>query len=62
MKKGPGNVYDKWNIWIRDHYPRGLFRLDMGLVYHPAHKKERCGIKNPEKYVNYFIFLNTSIK
>jgi hypothetical protein len=24
MKKGPGNVYDKWNIWIRDHYPRGL--------------------------------------
>jgi hypothetical protein len=37
MRKGPGSVYDKWNIWIRGHYPRILFRLDMGLVYYPAH-------------------------
>ena len=47
---------------IRGHYPRILFRLDMGLVYHPAHRRNDVE-KNPEKYVyNYFIFLNASIK
>jgi hypothetical protein len=39
MRKGPGSTYEKWNIWIRGHYPRDLFRLDMGLVYHPAHRR-----------------------
>jgi hypothetical protein len=46
---------------IRGHYPRILFRLDMGLVYHPAHRRNDVE-KNPEKYANYFIFLNASIK
>ena len=46
---------------IRGHYPRILFRLDMGLVYHPAHRRNDVGGKT-EKYVNYFIFLNVSIK
>ena len=47
---------------IRGHYPRILFRLDMGLVYHPAHRRNDVGEKKPEKYANYFIFLNASIK
>jgi hypothetical protein len=33
----------------------------MGLVYHPAHRRNDME-KNPEKYVNYFIILNASIK
>jgi hypothetical protein len=33
----------------------------MGLVY-PAHRRKDVGEKNPEKYVNYFIFLNASIE
>jgi hypothetical protein len=56
MRKGPGSVYDKWNIWIRGHYPRVLFRLDMGLVFHPAHKKERCGIKKKRKIMLTILF------
>ena len=44
-------------VHIRGHYPRILFRLDMGLVYHPAHRRNDVG-KKPEKYVDYFIFLN----
>ena len=46
---------------IRGHYPKKLFQLDMGLVYHPAHRRNEVD-KKPEKYVNYFIFLNASIK
>ena len=46
---------------IRGHYPIILFRLDLGLVYHPDHRGNDVG-KKPEKYVNYFIFLNASIK
>ena len=46
---------------IRGHYPKFLFRLDMGLVYRPFHRKNDVE-KNPEKYANYFIILNTSIK
>jgi hypothetical protein len=30
------------------HYPRILFRLDMGLVYHPAHRRNDVG-KKPGK-------------
>jgi hypothetical protein len=46
---------------IRGQYPRILFRLDMGLVYHPAHRRNDVGGKT-EKYVDYFISLNASIK
>jgi hypothetical protein len=46
---------------IRCHYPRIVFRLDMGLVYHPAHRRNDEGEKT-EKYVNYYIFLNASIR
>jgi hypothetical protein len=46
---------------IRGHYPRILFRLEMGLVYHPSHRRKDAEKKNG-KYVNYFIFLNASIK
>jgi hypothetical protein len=28
---------------IRGHYPIILFRLDMGLLYHPAHRKNDVG-------------------
>ena len=45
---------------IRGHYPRILFRLDMGLVYQLI--EGTMWKKKPEKYVNYFIFLNASIK
>ena len=45
---------------IRGHYPIILLRLDMRLVYHPAYRRNDVG-KNPEKDVNYFIFLNASI-
>jgi hypothetical protein len=31
---------------IRGHYPRILFRIDMGLVYHPAHRRNDVGGKN----------------
>jgi hypothetical protein len=46
---------------IRGHYPIILFRLGMVLVYHPAHRRKDVGEKT-EKYVNYFSFLNASIK
>ena len=46
---------------IHGHYPRILFRFDMGLVYHPAHRRNDVE-KNLGKYANYFIFLNASIK
>jgi hypothetical protein len=46
---------------IRGHYPKFLFRLDMGLVYRPFHRWNDVE-KNPEKYVNYFIIVRlTSI-
>jgi hypothetical protein len=48
-------------VYVHGHYPRILFRFDMGLVYHPAHRRNDVE-KNPGKYANYFIFLNASIK
>ena len=32
-------------IWIRGHYPRILFRLDMRLDYHPAHRRNDVELK-----------------
>ena len=34
----------------------------MGLVNHLPHRMNDVREKNPEKYVNYFIFLSASIK
>jgi hypothetical protein len=27
MRKGPGSVYDKWNISMDSDYPFGIFKL-----------------------------------
>jgi hypothetical protein len=50
-------VNEEWNgkclrqvEHIRGHYPRILFRLDMGLVYHPAHRRLR------ELNISFFSF------
>ena len=39
---------------IRGDYPRILFRLDIGLVYHPAHR--RNDVEKPRKNMLIILF------
>ena len=46
---------------IRGHYPRILYRLDMGLVYHPAHRRNDVEKKTWKNMLIILFFLNASI-
>jgi hypothetical protein len=54
MRNGTGKCLGQVEH-IRGHYPRILFRLDMGLVYHPAHRRNDVG-KKPGKICYLFYF------
>ena len=41
---------------IRGHYPRILFQLDMGLVYHPAHRRNDVGEKTRKNMLIILFF------